>query len=306
MPESSRFRLRGAAALLVGGVLLIAGCGSSTGGASAAGGSGTAGPTISSTASTSSSESDGTAATSPAASGGSAGSLGFLRGALDASRLVTTMQGTISVQAGDGASEKQVLNGTFSGRQAGNRVDAMSVDMTVHAKSDQDLTLKLLSVDGTGYIGGDQLLQQLKVDKPWLELSPDSPNQQVAALATQLDSIREGVGPEQIEKLQEGAVSATEIGPEDVDGVATTRYQVVIDVKKSLEALGSAAPSIPASADVPDTIPTDLWLDDRGRMIKTQVEQQVQGQRVLTTVQITSYDEPVDIAAPDPSEVSTG
>lgn len=305
MPLPVLRRRRGLVALFAGGVVLVTGCGSSQPGAAGAPASGTA-DAVSSSVSTAASPSDTSGASAPGGSGGSAGSLQFLSGALDASRLITTVQGTITVQAGDAGSEKQVVSGTFTGRQAGNRIDAMSVDMTIQAEDDEQLNLKMLFVDGTGYLGGEQLLQKLKVDKPWLELSPDSSNPQVAALGKQLDAMLEGVGPEQIEKMQAAAVSATEIGPETIDGVDTTHYEVVIDVKKSLEALGSAAPSIPASADLPETIPTDLWLDDQGRMIKTEVEQQVSGQRVVTISQVTAYDQPVDISAPDPSQVSTG
>lgn len=303
MSVSPPSRRRGLVAVFAAGLLVLSACGLSRPGAASVTGSAAADASVASVASPAT---DPTGASAPGGSGGSAGSLQFLAGALDASRSITTMQGTMTATAGDAGSEKRLFVGTFNGRQVGNRVDAMSVDMTIQAKNDQELDLNLLYVDGVGYIGGDQLLQQLKVDKPWLELSPDSSNQQVAALGKQLDAMLEGVGPEQIEKLQEAAVSATEIGPEDVDGVPTTHYRVVIDVKKSLEALRSAAPSVPASADLPETIPTDLWLDDRGRIIKTQVEQEVQGQRVVTISQVTAYDQPVDITAPDPADVSTG
>lgn len=299
--------LRRRGTVLLSALLLTAGCG-----APAATGSG-AGPTTASpagstaAAASTSAASASSAPSTPgaAASGGTGDSPAFLQHALTAAQQMTSVQGEITVQAGGSGSEKQVVTGTFIGSQAGGRMQTMSVDMTIAAKN-QDLKIKMLAVDGNVYFGGDALLKELKVDKPWLQITADSDNPQIAALGQQLDSMRQGLGAEQIEKMQQAMVSSTEIGAEDIDGVPTTHYQVVIDIRKSLAALGSAAPSIPASADIPDTLPTDLWLDAQGRMIQTKVEQETSGKRVVTTVHATAYDVPVDITAPDPSQVSTG
>lgn len=301
IPPVSR-RRRGALGLLAA-ALLTAGCaGSPTPAASGAGLSTSAGPAASTSVTTASS---GVSADPSGQPGGATGSPAFLAQALSAAQQMSSVRGEITVQAGDAGAEKQVATGTFTGSQAGGRMQTLSSDLTIAAKN-QDVSIKMLYVDGKAYVGGDALLKELKIDKPWLEITPQSDNPQIAALGQQLESMRQGVGAEQIEKMQQALVSSTEIGPEDVDGVATTHYQVVIDVRKSLEALGSAAPSIPASADIPDTIPTDLWLDDQGRMIKTQVEQQASGERLVTTVRALAYDEPIDITAPDASDVSTG
>ncbi len=301
VPPVSR-RRRGAVGLLVA-VLLTAGCaGSST---TAATGTGPSTSADSATSSSVTTTGGGATPDSSGQPGGATGSPAFLAQALSAAQQMSSVRGEITVQAGDAGAEKQVASGTFTGSQAGGRMQTLSSDLTIAAKN-QDVTIKMLYVDGKAYVGGDALLKELKIDKPWLEITSQSDNPQIAALGQQLESMRQGVGAEQIEKMQQAMVSSTEIGPEDVDGTPTTHYQVVIDVRKSLEALGSAAPSIPAGADIPDTIPTDLWLDDQGRMIKTQVEQQASGQRLVTTVRALAYDEPIDITAPDPAEVSTG
>lgn len=312
MSVSSPSRRRRPGVLLAAAALITAGCAAPTvtGVAAAGSGAGVASTTVSSAVTDSATVSASTTGATPAT--GASGLTGtpidvgtVLQRSVAASQQVTSLQGEMSVQTGDSGSEKQVASGTLAGRQGDGRLQAMSVDMTVQAKN-QDVNVKMLLVDGRAYIGGDQLLQQLKIDKPWLEISPNSDNAQIAALGQQLDSMAKGVGPEQLKQLQQAAVAATEVGPEEVDGIATTHYQVLVDVRRSIEALGSAAPSVPASADLPSTVPTDLWLDDQGRMVKTQVVQEVSGQRLVTTFTITSYDQPVDITAPDPSQVSTG
>lgn len=71
--------------------------------------------------------------------------------------------------------------------------------------------------------------------------------------------------------------TATEIGPETINGIETTHYQVMNPI------LGS---------------PMDYWIDTKGRPVRTTIES--------INTDYSGFGEPVNIQAPDPSEVTQG
>ncbi|WP_428957237.1 hypothetical protein [Streptomyces sp. cg35] len=65
------------------------------------------------------------------------------------------------------------------------------------------------------------------------------------------------------------------VGSEQVGGVRTTHYRVVVDIDKL--AKGSADQSKKLREQLGDTLPMDLWIDDKGLTRRQQIELTTQG-----------------------------
>ena len=99
----------------------------------------------------------------------------------------------------------------------------------------------------------------------------------------------------QIENLA-GAITSVEAqGEEAIDGIATTRYAVTVDPSK----LAGADPT--AVAAMGDSFVYDYWLDAENRPVL--MSYTVQG--VEASIGYADFGQPVTIAAPDPSQLTT-
>jgi len=108
---------------------------------------------------------------------------------------------------------------------------------------------------------------------------------------------------------------ATEVGPDTIDGIETTRYRFDADVRELLnDALaGDASPGATPSplADANTTTTTDVWIDADGLVRRLRVELRAGDAAADPTVAPTvdheftfaDYGEPVDMTAPDPATV---
>ena len=115
--------------------------------------------------------------------------------------------------------------------------------------------------------------------------------------------------------LRDATDEATEVGPETVDGIETTRYRFDADVGELLDdAIGSG--QLPErSADAFDgvtaTTATDVWIDADGLVRRLRFELR-SGEAptdadappdIGVEIDFADYGEPVDVAAPDPATV---
>lgn len=220
----------------------------------------------------------------------------FLDRVMAASRAMTSVQGTITVSAGD----RQVADGTYAGQAADGRVLAATAELTISMR-DQHITLTMTIVDQRLYVHSDALEKELGYGKPWLEITKDATDQRIRQLAANLDGVLGAMGPNQFEQARSAVIAVGEVGPADRDGVTLQHFQVLIDARKAAEITGQQLP-----AQAPDTVLVDLWLDDQDRPVETSTQVSVQDQQITTRNQVTAFDEPVTITAPDPADVGTG
>ncbi|GAB4005023.1 hypothetical protein GCM10028772_12300 [Nocardioides ultimimeridianus] len=94
--------------------------------------------------------------------------------------------------------------------------------------------------------------------------------------------------------------SATYVGPDSVNGAAVKHYKMTIDLKAAMAQMfpnlpGSASASIGSKAD------EDIWVDDQGRAVKTEVDF---GTGSMTTV-LSDFGKKVSVQAPPASQVTT-
>lgn len=216
---------------------------------------------------------------------------------------VTSGKGTL--QAGAAG---QLVDATFEGSFADGTPTGISVSMSLPSQGGA-IPLDIVVADGQLYISSAPLLTQLGIDKPWLLVSADSTNPTVAQLGEQIGSTLESLGsPDQTAKLAGSASEITEVGTEEHNGVEATHYQLLLDPSAMAAAEQGAGQSAAASAvaQASEPILVDMWVDGDDRVIGTTTVTEVSGQEVTAVYEVTSFNEPVTITAPDPAETATG
>jgi hypothetical protein len=159
--------------------------------------------------------------------------------------------------------------------------------------SGQTQTMSIRQVDGTTY------LQMPAVADKWIT-SP-----------TAIPGITD-TDPATLFQNFDNVADFAEVGPEDVEGVATTHYSGSLDLASALSASGlSGADKKQAEqelAKVKGKAPIDVWVDDEGRIIKLVQSVTVDnGDGGLATqsssVLFTDFGVAVDVSAPDPADI---
>lgn len=209
------------------------------------------------------------------------------------------------------------LKGELTMQVAGQSINATMAETVENAKvKDAKMTMdfsgmnmELLLVDGKTYLGGDpSLLSGMGVKqsgKKYALVSEDSANPQLAAMATQLKRSLQQSGPDGYKAFAASTTSVKAGAGQTVNGVPTTRYDLVIDVAKLAEQMPNSELS-GAGAIGLDTIPVSLWLDEQNRPVKMVEKVEAGGMSASVEFTVGGYNEPVRITAPDPSEVATG
>lgn len=154
-------------------------------------------------------------------------------------------------------------------------------------------TVSVIATDGLFYLK----IPQLTSDGKWLEVDPEA-DSGLGALIGQLGGSADPAAS--IEVLGD-ATEVTPTGEEEIAGVATTGYRVVLPREAIAESIG-ADPRI--TQLLPEELDYDVWVDadDLVRRVTSTVE--VQGTSSTTTVTYTDYGQPVDIEAPPAGQVT--
>lgn len=114
-------------------------------------------------------------------------------------------------------------------------------------------------------------------------------------LAKQLGGLGSFDPKETLQMFGQGLKEVTLVGTEDLDGVSTRHYHVVMDttaMKKQMQGK--------VKAQVPDEIAYDVWLDDEGRLAQMEADLEEQGSMSIT---MSDWGKPVDIEAPPAKQV---
>jgi hypothetical protein len=139
-------------------------------------------------------------------------------------------------------------------------------------------------------------------DKPWVVIRSDSTNSVIQSLSQSISQTQASASIGATTAFVTAARSVTNKGAENVDGVDTTHYAIDVDPTK----LPADNPGKDAAAQAGLTsIPVDLYVDSQGRPVKVTENFSVQGQSVSVDIDVTKYDQPVNIVAPDPDQVAS-
>lgn len=139
-------------------------------------------------------------------------------------------------------------------------------------------------------------------DKPWVLLRENSRNATVRELAGSLDKSLASSSVSSSTVFATAAKSITSRGRVTVHGTPTTKYRLVVDVRK-VPSANVDQRSLQASGL--KTIPVDLYLDSSNRPVEVDESFAVQGQQITMRFWFHDYNAPVSISPPPADQVST-
>ncbi len=171
--------------------------------------------------------------------------------------------------------------------------------VTMQAASTGAQAMEIVMVDKIMYISGAGL--PLPEGKKWLKVDLSDPDSLFGQLGKSTD-------PNFMFKAMEAPKEFELLGTEEIDGVETNHYNVVMDTASYAEAL-----DLPAEISklMPDEIGMEMWVDADNRPRKFHQELEVpdmtgSGKTTMTTTEGSYFDfgSDVDVEAPPAAEVA--
>jgi len=198
----------------------------------------------------------------------------------------TTAHMTMSMDYGAGAMDAE--------GQVDYTTTPVSMAMTLGgvAMGTGDLDMRL--VDGVMYMN----MGQMSNDKFFkFDLSdPESLPPGMEDLGDQMDPLAA------FKDFEPALEQVVYVGSEDVDGDDLDHFAITMDTAK----IPSLA-EMPASAGLPDTVDYDMWFDEDFRVRQMNMAMDMGAQAAMTAnveAKFFDWDEPVEIVAPDPDQIS--
>lgn len=268
MRRTSLLRL---AVVPVVSLVLLTGCGSSEEGSSSGG---------SSSASSSSEESAGSEETEAAAEPLTKADFG--------DRIYAAFQeaGTLSFTLEQGGAAETTGSGEadLSGKQVASRVTTEGAGIG---------KVEAIVLDGLFYVKS----AQLSGDK-WLKIDPQAKD----GFGALVGSLGGNSDPSKLLEVMNQASEVTAEGQEEVGGVETTKYHVVLPREAFAATLGDN-PQV--TQMLPKQVEFDMWVDADDLVRKQVSELTVGQQKTSSTITYSGFGEPVEIEAPPASQITT-
>lgn len=167
-------------------------------------------------------------------------------------------------------------------------------------------------VDGqTIYLRSNALASLLPAGRSWVKLDLAELAAKRGVDLSGLSQLGAGSDPTQFLKFLTVAGTPKKVGSESIDGTATTRYHLDIDLAKLAKASGhpqlqKAVEQLRKVTDV-STIPTDVWVDAQQRVRRQQVSYAVTKPAKVAldlVVDYRDFGKPVSVTVPDASETT--
>jgi hypothetical protein len=150
--------------------------------------------------------------------------------------------------------------------------------------------------------------------KPWLRIDSNGNDQLSKTLGAGLRQLKQSGDPSQSLKRFEGAAVITGKAPEQLNGKATTRYSITIDMNKV-----AAAQNDPDLKQMMDkalqagvsTFPVEVWVDQEYLPVRTTMDipfknpNTQQTDRVKISIDYSDWGKPIEISAPPADQVGT-
>ena len=134
-------------------------------------------------------------------------------------------------------------------------------------------------------------------------VTTNSSNAAIRQLAQSINSSIQSASVDSASIFARAAASVKTVGKEQVAGVDTTHYAVVVDPTKLPATLPGKSALNTAGIK---SIPVDIYVDDQGRPVQVTENLTVAGKKTSTKAMISRYNKPVTISAPPASQVQTG
>lgn len=170
---------------------------------------------------------------------------------------------------------------------------AMAMTMTLPPMMGESSTADVRFVDGVFYLSfGD-----LTAGK-FVKLDPSDPSGPFGGMGSMLEQMDPAA---MLHTIEPAIDEVTYDGEEDVDGRSLGHYELTVDgaeLGKAVDAPDSA------TAQLPDTLAYDIWLDDQNRLSKFTMDFPVQGTDASVEMSVTGWGEDVTIEAPPADQVT--
>lgn len=215
------------------------------------------------------------------------------------------------------SAEKQSTHMVFTMTAAGQSFEgegdlrlgsAPAMQMVMQVPGMGEMTVLL--VDDAFYL---KLPTELQPGKTWLKADLTGDNELTKSLGATVRQMKQNGDPSQVLKQLEAAGEITSTKQEDLNGVSTTHYSVIIDVEKL--AASQADPEMKkmaedAKAAGVTTIPIELWLDQENLPVRMTMDLAVSNpatkktEKVTMQVDYSDWGKPVDITPPPADQVA--
>ena len=183
---------------------------------------------------------------------------------------------------------------------------AMSMDMTT-----PEGTMSMVLLDNVFYI---KLPTELEPGKSWLKIDAnDKSNPMAQALGGMTEQMSKNADPRATLEQFEKAGEITDTKEEELDGKQTTHYTITVDVEKL--AANQEDPTMKSAMDQAiqaglKDFPVEVWIDEEDLPVRFTMDMPTPNPATGTTesvkmqIDYTDWGKPVDITAPDPSEIA--
>lgn len=161
-------------------------------------------------------------------------------------------------------------------------------------------SIEVISAGGRTYAKLPPALN--KTGKPYVLVTPTSSNPTIRGLASSLQTGLSSASVGDYHTFVQAAESVRLRGSEQVAGVDTTHYSVVVNVDKLPDTVQGKQTLVAAGVT---TIPVELWVDRQGRPVQVSENLSVGSQQITSKDVISKYNEPVSISAPPPGQVAS-
>jgi hypothetical protein len=180
------------------------------------------------------------------------------------------------------------------------------------------LTMDERIIGTTIYMRSPLLTRQIPGAKPWLKFDLAKLGKSMGVnFGAILNSSSTSDPTQSLTYLEASSNSIQNLGTQQIDGVTTTHYHAVVDMRKAMKLLAARAPAGQRAAvrstyqHLIDqtgviTYPMDVWVDDQGlvRQMHMQMPMPNSGESMDMTMKLSDFGAPVKVSAPPASQVT--
>lgn len=217
--------------------------------------------------------------------------------AADQTQQVNSLAASISVQFGGGAISEGTVTGSLVAQLKPTLLVEDSVNMSI---SGQPLHI-------TEIISGKSLYLKLPAElgltsKPWEKIPFSQISGQAGSALSQLVQNAQNDNPAQQVQMLTGSKNVRAVGTQVIDGIRTTHYVGSV----AGPAAQAAASGIEKSelAQLSGAVQFNVWIDAQHHVRKLTVTEDIGGEQIAVTMNLTAIDQPVHIVLPRPRRVA--
>ena len=168
--------------------------------------------------------------------------------------------------------------------------------MTVTASGGlRQITMQAVMDGTTMYMTSDGLRSELPGGKTWLAMDIAKV---AKTLGVDMPSSWSSQSPaDSLALLRASGSTVTKIGPETVDGLATTHYTAIVNPERAAKVMKALGESVSYQ-------PVDVWVDEQGLVRRMHLAYSTSGSARLpsttmdSTITLSDYGEPVNVTVP--------